>query len=74
MSIDFYDVWIILNMLPYYLLLNFFALPLNFLSHFSIDDFCLKDAHVTLKSHVTDKFRHGQVKETHIFTITPKIV
>lgn len=57
-------------MLPYYLLLNFFALPLNFLSHFSIDDFCLKDAHVTLKSHVTDKFRHGQVKETHIFTIT----
>lgn len=74
MSIDFYDVWIILNMLPYYLLLTFFALALNFLSQFSIEVFCLKDAHVTLKSHVTNKFRNGQVKETHIFTKIPKII
>lgn len=72
MRIDFYDVYIILNMMPYYLLLILFALLLNFLSQFSIDVFCLKGAHVTLKSHVTVKFRHGQVKVTPIITKTPK--
>lgn len=59
MSIDFYDVWIILNMLLYYLFLNFFVLFLNFLFYFSIDDFCLKDVYVILKSYVIDKFRYG---------------
>lgn len=67
MSIDFYDVQIILNKQSYYLLQALFVLPLSFLSQISIDVSCLKDAHVTLKSHVTVKLRHGQVKVTHIF-------
>lgn len=55
------DVHIYLNKLACYLLQTL-TCPWEFLSQLSIDFFCLKDAHVTVKSHMAVKFGYGQVK------------
>lgn len=47
MSIATYYVYMILKKLAYSLLQTWFTLPLNFLSQFSIEVFCLKDAIMT---------------------------